>query len=212
MPPAGWPAAPPPPPKKANVGLIIGLVAGGVVLLLCLCGGVVVAALSGGDTTEPSGADPAAERTEATGDESPEAEPEDEPTKVGKIGKPVRDGKFEFVVSKVKCGVQSVGDAYGEKAQGQFCLISLSIKNIGDEAQMFNDFDQKAYSADDKEYEVDSKAGWHANENNTDVWLNEINPGNKIKGVLVFDIPKGGKLAKLELHDSSFSGGVTVAL
>ena len=29
-------------------------------------------------------------------------------------------------------------------------------------------------------------------------------------GVLVFDIPKEGKIVGLELHDSAFSGGVLV--
>jgi hypothetical protein len=31
-----------------------------------------------------------------------------------------------------------------------------------------------------------------------------------VTGTLVFDIPKDGKLASLELHDSTFSGGVAV--
>jgi hypothetical protein len=31
-----------------------------------------------------------------------------------------------------------------------------------------------------------------------------------VTGVLVFDIPKDGRITSLELHDSPFSGGVTV--
>jgi hypothetical protein len=42
--------------------------------------------------------------------------------------------------------------------------------------------------------------------------LEEINPGNSVDGVLVFDIPEGGQPDRLELHDSQFSGGVTVSI
>jgi hypothetical protein len=33
-----------------------------------------------------------------------------------------------------------------------------------------------------------------------------------VTGTLVFDVPKGTKPSKLELHDSPFSGGVEVQL
>ena len=45
-----------------------------------------------------------------------------------------------------------------------------------------------------------------------DVFLNQINPGNTVKGVLVYDMPKGAVPASIELHDSMFSGGATVSL
>lgn len=47
---------------------------------------------------------------------------------------------------------------------------------------------------------------------NADTLLNDINPGNQVTGVVVFDIPKNVKLTRLELHDSPFSGGVPVSL
>ncbi|RSM44161.1 hypothetical protein DMB66_52525 [Actinoplanes sp. ATCC 53533] len=39
-----------------------------------------------------------------------------------------------------------------------------------------------------------------------------MNPGNTVKGKLVFDVPEGTKLTSLELHDSLFSDGVQVNL
>jgi hypothetical protein len=39
-----------------------------------------------------------------------------------------------------------------------------------------------------------------------------INPGNAVAGVILFDLPRGAKPTKIELHDSVFSGGVTVTL
>ena len=130
----------------------------------------------------------------------------------GKIGEPVRDGKFEFTVRSVKCGVSQVGEEpLTQTAQGQFCLVTMTVKNIGDKPQTFSDSDQKGFGADGKEFKTDTTAGLYAN-NNADVFLNDINPGNQVTGVVVYDIPQNGKLAKLELHDSPFSGGATVQL
>ncbi|MEU8298948.1 DUF4352 domain-containing protein [Micromonospora sp. NPDC048909] len=140
------------------------------------------------------------------------AKGEEKAAKTAKIGQPARDGKFEFTVKSSKCGVAKVGsDLVGEKAQGQFCLVTVNVKNIGKEAQMFDGSSQKAYAADGTEYSSDTGAAIYANKN-AETFLNDINPGNQVTGVVVFDIPKKVKLAKLELHDSPFSGGVTVAL
>ncbi|SCG76591.1 DUF4352 domain-containing protein [Micromonospora coxensis] len=140
------------------------------------------------------------------------AKGDDKAAKTAKIGQPARDGKFEFTVKSTKCGVAKVGDSVlGEKAQGQFCLVTINVKNIGKESQMFDGSSQKAYAADGTEYSADGGAAIYANKN-AETFLNEINPGNQVTGVVVFDIPKNVKLAKLELHDSPFSGGVDVAL
>jgi hypothetical protein len=128
------------------------------------------------------------------------------------IGTAVRDGKFEFTVQKVQCGVPSVGsDAVGKKAQGQFCLVTVVVRNIGDKAQTFSDSSQKAFGADGVEYSADTAAGLYANQDAA-AFLTEINPGNQVTGVLVYDIPAAATLARLELHDSPFSGGITVSL
>ncbi|MER7333528.1 MULTISPECIES: DUF4352 domain-containing protein [unclassified Micromonospora] len=137
---------------------------------------------------------------------------EEKAAKTAKIGQPARDGKFEFTVKSSKCGVTKVGTSMlGDKAQGQFCLVTVNVKNIGKEAQLLDGGSQKAYAADGTEYSSDTEAGLYANEDQS-TFFEEINPGNQVTGVFVFDIPKNVKLTKLELHDSMFSGGVTVAL
>lgn len=133
--------------------------------------------------------------------------------KTARIGETVRDGAFAFKVTSVKCGVDRVGDTYvGRNAQGQFCLVTVSVKNVGDKPETFSDFDQRGFDNKGREIKADTEAGIYANDQ-ADTFLNDINPGNRVKGVLVFDIPKRGKLAKVELHDGSFiSAGVTVKL
>ncbi|MFG1674640.1 DUF4352 domain-containing protein [Micromonospora sp. NPDC049282] len=132
--------------------------------------------------------------------------------KTAKIGQPARDGKFEFTVKSAKCGVAKVGSsALGAKAQGQFCLVTITVKNIGKKAQLLDGSSQTAYAANGTEYSTDTEAGLYANQEQS-TFFEEINPGNQVTGVFVFDIPKTVKLTRLELHDSAFSGGVTVAL
>lgn len=127
------------------------------------------------------------------------------------MNQPVRDGKFEFVVSGMDCTKTKVGDQYLNKtAQGKFCIVALSVKNVGDQAQTFSDFDQKAKDAQGRTLDADSTAGIYLKESNS--WLNKINPGNQVKGSIVFDVPKDGTLTELTLHDSAFSGGVAVKL
>ncbi|WP_406045108.1 DUF4352 domain-containing protein [Micromonospora sp. NBC_00898] len=140
------------------------------------------------------------------------AKGEDKPAKTAKIGQAARDGKFEFTVKSSKCGVAKVGTSMlGDKAQGQFCLITINVKNIGKEPQTLDGSSQKAYTANGTEYSSDTEAGLYANKEQS-TFFEEINPGNQVTGVFVFDIPKNVKLTKLELHDSAFSGGVTVSL
>lgn len=133
-------------------------------------------------------------------------------SKTPTIGKPVRDGKFEFTVEKVKCGVSKVGDSLlSDKAQGQFCLVTLKVRNIGSEAQTFDDSSQYAFGTSGAKYDSDTAAGLDAN-NGTATFLDDINPGNSVTGIIVYDIPKTAHITKLELHDSPFSGGVTVTV
>ncbi|GIJ23624.1 DUF4352 domain-containing protein [Micromonospora lutea] len=146
------------------------------------------------------------------GDDAAAEDKPAKPAKPAKIGQAARDGKFEFTVKSTKCGVSKVGsDLLGTTAQGQFCLVTVKVKNIGKEPQTLIDSSQKAYDAEGTEYSTDSAAAIYANEDQQTLF-NEINPGNQVTGVLVFDIPKKVKLTTLELHDSPFSGGVEVAL
>ena len=128
------------------------------------------------------------------------------------LNKPFRDGKFEFTVTKVECGKAKVGGTYLNKAaQGQFCLVTINVKNIGNEARTLDSSSQEASGPNGVKYKADGVASMYANPN-SEVFLNEINPGNQVVGIVVFDIPKDSKIIGLELHDSSFSDGVKVML
>jgi hypothetical protein len=75
---------------------------------------------------------------------------------------------------------------------------------------MFAD-NQYLYDQKGRQFSADTTANIYSGDSG-DVWMTEINPGNSVKGYLFFDVPKGTKLSYIELHDSAFSGGVTVQL
>jgi Domain of unknown function (DUF4352)/Protein of unknown function (DUF2510) len=128
------------------------------------------------------------------------------------LGKTVRDGKFAFTVTAVKCGIAQVGtNVYLiKKAQGQFCQVSLKVENVGNEAQMMFASNQYLFDPNGRKFSADPEANIY--DDTAKLVFENINPGNSINGYVYFDVPKGTKVSKLELHDSMFSGGITVRL
>lgn len=175
---------------------------------------VVASALGGGGdgspTAAPEATEVAAGGSAAAPDASPAADAPAEEVAAG-LGTAVRDGKFEFVVTQVDPGVAQVGDAVlGTTAQGQFVLVHLTVTNIGTEAQYFDGSSQTLVDTLERQHSADTTAAIYLGDANS--FLNQINPGNTVEGVVVFDIPADAVPASLELHDSAFSGGVAVQL
>ena len=189
------------PPKKTRWGLIIGIIAA---VLLVMCGGAVACfAVVGTAVNEAANSLP-------TNPGAGNPDGDGAPAAAAGLNQPARDGKFEFTVTKVECGIAQVGGEYlNKKAQGQFCLVHVTVKNIGNEARTFTSSNQSAYNAAGQKYGADGAAGIYL-EDDSRAFLEDINPGNSVNGIVVFDIPKDAKIVKLELHDSAFSGGVVV--
>lgn len=123
------------------------------------------------------------------------------------IGTPVRDGKFEFVVTSVDRS-KTAGNPSNEfeqsTAQGEYINAHLSVKNIGNEAQSYFANNQKLIVGG-KKFDPASILGINGDGDS-------INPGLGITTVVSFDVPPGTAPDSIELHDSAFSGGATVKL
>jgi hypothetical protein len=134
------------------------------------------------------------------------------PPAAATIGTAVRDGDFEFTVTKLERGTTTLGGEYlNTTAQGEFVLVNLTVRNIGNEPGTLFDQNVKLFDTQGREYRADSAAAVYL-EGNSDVIAQTINPGNQVSGTIVFDVAAGTQLASLDLHDSAFSGGVSVAL
>ena len=126
------------------------------------------------------------------------------------LNQPVRDGKFEFNVNSVDCSQATLGTSgITTQANGTFCLVSVKVANIGNEAQTLDATSQVAYDAQGSKFSTDTEAAFYL-DNAGSALFEQLNPGTSVVGTLVYDVPAGTTLTKLELHDSMFSGGVTV--
>ncbi|NUR91590.1 MAG: DUF4352 domain-containing protein [Nonomuraea sp.] len=205
----GYPPGPPPPPyrKKSSAPLVLLIIGVAVVVLFGGCA-ALVAVVGSSPSSAPThrGAEAADAPTAVKTAGKKKRETQD----TAGIGAKVRDGKFEFTITKL--GRQSqVGDSFlGKQAQGEFLLVHVTVENIGDEAQSFLGNVQKLYDAKGREYEASAEAALYLKDSKS--LYEQINPGNKVDGIVLFDIPKNVEPAEIELHDSMFSDGVRVSL
>ncbi|MFG3604846.1 DUF4352 domain-containing protein [Micromonospora chersina] len=220
-PPPGAPA----PAARKRPWLIPTLIGLGAFVVLC-CGGSMVIGLVSGDNKKtdvsassdipaasPSTSAPAAAApsTSAPTPAKPEpakttAAPAPAKPKTFGVGDKVRGGDFEFTVNSVKCGISQVGSQYlNTKAQGTFCKINVTVKNVTKSAHTFHaDGTLTAQDATGREYEADGEAGIYGNTDGQG-FLDEINPGNSVKANVYFDVPKGTKLKTITFDAGLFT-------
>jgi hypothetical protein len=120
---------------------------------------------------------------------------------VSGIGQEVRDGKFGFIVSDI----QHSPTAGGETARGEFVIVTMTVKNTGDQPQSFFAQNQKLFDTSGRQYAADSMA-------TSDSMVMDLNPGFTLPVKVAFDVPPGTAISALEVHDSAFSGGAKINL
>jgi len=229
QPPQGGPYPPVPPgpaPKKpswfARHKILTGLFG---LIAVILVVSIATSAGSSGDSTDAA-TQPAATSAAAAPGTAAKDTPAAPRTKTAKkttskaaptqdasphIGTPVRSGDLQFTVTKVVRDQASVGEDFmAQKAQGRYTLVYVTVRNVGSDSETFFDDDQKIKDADNKTYSPDSTA--ELTMKNNDVWLSDINPGNAVDGVLVYDMPVGVKATAIEFSGGLFDDARTVQL
>ncbi|GAA3389179.1 DUF4352 domain-containing protein [Cryptosporangium minutisporangium] len=184
------------PPKKSSGGKIALFVIGGVVAL-CLVFGVIGAVWYGmRDSDSDADTVTTAESAQSGSD--------------GALNQPARDGNTEFTVKSAECGATSVGDEYSQKTpKGQFCLVTATVKNLGNEPLSLEAGTNEAYNAEGQEFKADISASIAANEDLT-LFLSDVNPGTSTEVTWVWDIPQGQRITKVKLFESFSSNGVEI--
>lgn len=130
-----------------------------------------------------------------------------DPAAVAPAGSPVRDGKFEFVVTNVDTGVARVGL---QRATGSFLIVTLAVRNISDETKWFLPMGQRLLDAQNTPFDHNATATIWQNTQQRLGYSFELRPGQSATTQLVFDLPRTATPAHLELHDFVLSGGVRV--
>ena len=125
-------------------------------------------------------------------------------------GDVVQIGDFAVSVTGVEGGLAQIGDdMLGEEAQGQFVKVMVRVENTGDAAEYFLDSEQKLIDDSDRQHST-SSASWMLDEES--LFLTEINPGNRVEGVLLYDIPTDAAPTAIDLQAGLFSSPVRVSL
>ncbi|GAA4873602.1 DUF4352 domain-containing protein [Serinicoccus chungangensis] len=176
-------------------------------------------ASSSGSTADESAAEEApaessveegtTEAEEAPDEETAEA-PAEEAGGDPQLGDVVQIGDFEVSVTGVEGGLAQIGDdMLGEEAQGQFVKVMVTVENTGDAAEYFLDSEQELIDDSDRQHST-SSASWMLDEES--LFLTEINPGNRVEGVLLYDIPADAVPTAVDLQGGFFSSPVRVSL
>ena len=119
------------------------------------------------------------------------------------MGHEVPDGTFAFIVTQV-----DTSPTFGHtRAQGVYVIVSMAVRNVGTETQMFEWAAQRLKDRTGREYSpslmVPPLFG--------DV-VNSIDPGLQVSVKVAFDVPPGAKPTQIVLHDSLSSHGTPVHL
>ena len=202
-----------PPKKKRHLvrNILLGLA--GIIVLIVISS---IAANKGGKGT-PAASSSSSSTPAASSKSTPAASSKSTPANAApaaKIGTPVRDGKFQFTITSVSHAKTAgdTADGLGASAQGKYTILHVTVTNIGSQPQTLDDSSQYVYDASGRKYDASTNADIYLNGSSDSVFLNDINPGNTVKGKIAFDMPAGVKAVKAELHDSAFSGGISVSL
>ena len=131
------------------------------------------------------------------------------------MGQVARDGDFAFVVEGLRCGPAEAQAVYNDPditgalpAGTKECIVKLQVTDDKDVAQTFFDSNQYAYDAQGQQFSADNNGTYLTGDKDD----TQLNPGVSITALVPFNIPSGDTIAQLQLHDSAFSGGVTVQL
>jgi hypothetical protein len=79
-------------------------------------------------------------------------------------------------------------------ALGQFCLVGLRVENTGAEGRTFGGGQQYLFDQAGHRHDPDLDAT--ARLGGSRLWSTHLNPGQRLAGTLVYDVPEGVVLAR----------------
>ena len=98
-----------------------------------------------------------------------------------------------------------------KKANGKFCIVSLSITAVGKRAGFFTTFMQVGYDSKGNELETDGVAEIYHASGKPPV-SGTIQPGATIEKEIIFDVAADASLVTVELHGDFSSDGQKVTV
>ncbi|WP_045876829.1 serine/threonine-protein kinase [Pseudofrankia sp. DC12] len=157
---------------------------------------ITLIALNPGDSSEPGSALP------------PSRTPT--PTATGPNSHVYTDGSLQFQVQSLRCGVQKIG-IIPRKPDGQYCLVKINVRNIGNSSRTLVANQQFMYDQDGGRHQAYSSFESRLYYPFDSLW-NKIEPDAQVSGTLIFDIPVDTAPTRLELHDGLLGQGAQIPI
>jgi hypothetical protein len=86
--------------------------------------------------------------------------------------------------------------------------VRFRVQNTGTRGRTFGGGQQYLFDRDGNRHDPDLAATLGSGGD----WSTQLNPGQRLAGTLVYDLPEAAVPVRVELHDAPFSGGASVAL
>lgn len=207
----GGPVARPSSGSKAWIWIVA------AVVVLLVVAGIAVAAIRGmtsGTTAGPAPVPPPTARpTSPAPAPTPGATAAPAPAPAPGGGPTVTDGDMRFTVKGVDCSKTQVGSGQilTKKADGKFCIVSLSITNLGKKVGYFTTFAQTGIDSKGNELDTDPVAEIYDSGDKPAV-SGTIQPGATIDKEIIFDVASDATLVAVQLYGDIMSDGVKVNL
>ena len=126
------------------------------------------------------------------------------------VGDPAVDGQFTFVVESFECDQSEIENGiFKQTANGEFCLLDLTVTNTGDQGRHFLAGVQGLFSYGGGRQTPSNEATLILN---AEAINEEVNPGLSISATVVFDIADPDEIEFAHLKDAPLSQGVKVRL
>jgi hypothetical protein len=101
---------------------------------------------------------------------------------------------------------QSYGDTFlGEKANGVFVILDVKVENTGKTAKYLSDSYIKLIDDQDREFTASTMDAIYLKPEGSALMFEQLNPGIVKTGKIVYDVPKGLKVANVKVTSSLFT-------
>lgn len=164
---------------------------GAIVVLI-----IVIALFTGGDDNDEDQAEDGAEveeenqevsGSESEGIEETATDEDGDEAALFSMGETVDVGDMQYTIEGMDT-TSSIGDEIvGSETSDVFVILDVSVTNNGNDSVTV-DSSYLELLLDESTYSADTTASRHASEGDTDMFLEQINPGSSLEGSVAFDV------------------------
>lgn len=186
------------------------------ITLFVILGLIILGNIFGSKDNTPSSS--SAVQTNAQGQAPQDAQEAQKESKLPEVktyslGDEIQAGDFNWKVTRFsttkEIGKDVMGNFFGKKADGIFLILDVEIENTGSSAKYLMNSFVKLVDAQNREFSPDTEAAFYIEPIGSALLFEQINPGIKKKGKIVYDVPEGLKFLNVKISsnlvESSFS-------